>query len=239
MPRLRLAFSSVLASIALGGIVGQGQTSSVPRRTLVSAFGPTGHRARYQPRPLTRTEHTGGAEAPVDSRGGASSRPHQRVRPALCARTRDRQVQGRRVGGLARLGDIERVADRLDGRTLGVAGLRYRADRRRRERRRRGPGISCPCRRRVRAGSLSSAPGLRAERPVLLDSVEPEAHRHGTRVGYSAGRRLGDYRRRARHGDCVPRRHAFLSPPGRSPSTRTEMSCRPAAEARRIPRSGT
>jgi len=40
MPRLRLAFSSVLGLVALGGIVGQGQTSSVPRRTLVSAFGP-------------------------------------------------------------------------------------------------------------------------------------------------------------------------------------------------------
>ena len=237
MPRLRLLhlfITAVIVFVALFAVSGRGQTPP-PRRAHSEPGRASGDPARHQSGHLARARHAGDAQTPVGPSGlmrvvdrtGASGARYR-------AGPRDRQVQRRRVGGLARLRALGRVRH----------GPRCR----------RGPpartSTSCrsirpptprPWRGRSEAARrceyAQAAYRVHAQL-VPNDEFYPDQwnlpdDQHGDGLGHSAGRRLRDhrrgprYRRRVHVGDGAVQRRRVLDSMRRKRRPARQSAARP------------
>ena len=201
MPRLRfLTTFSIVVLVIVGffTLSGRGQTTASPRR-LLSGFAPPAIQGGISPdlshapgTPETLRRQSVRRASGVVDRVGASG---ARYRPG----TRDRQVQGRRLGGHARIGALGGLRAGHDVATCREPGFRCHQHRSSRRCRGCGTRVQGPAGRRVCAGGVPRARRVRSQRRVLFDAVEPAVHQHGGRLGHSAGGRLRDHGRGARY----------------------------------------
>ena len=205
----KFLFICALVLVVVYSARGRGQTGGSASGVVVGFFAPPaidhGLLVRFSRAPDS-------AEARMRSAIQLGNRALDRVgarRRPLSGRPADRQVPRGRLVGVEGVGTVGGVREQL-----GTAVLRQLRRDDDRPLGRRGSGRAGAVRasgRRVRAGGVPRAHRVQAERHVLFEAVEPARHRHGARLGHSAGGGVEHHRRGPRHGRRLHERDDAVS----------------------------